>query len=249
MDPSRRSLLIGACSAWLVPGPVGAQPALPDREHHPRIEVPALSEDPTAVPVRIWVEHPMEPDHFVRSLDVRLDRDPVPHKGTFLFSPANGQASVAFQMRSGVGGTLRVTAECTRHGRFEGRRDLRVSEGGCTTAPDAADREGAGNPRLRLSGATRPGDVVQVRAKIDHASHTGLVMRDGRIVRQAPAYYVREMLVFLDDEQVSEFRLTPAVSANPLIRFPVRPTRPGRLRVVFVNSEGRRWEVSQPIRF
>ncbi len=249
MDPSRRSLLVGACLAWLVPDTAGAQPAAPDREHLPRIEVPALSEDPTAVPVHVWVEHPMQPDHFIRSIDVRLDRDPVPHKGTFYFTPANGQASVAFQMRSGAGGTLRATAECSRHGRFEGRRDVRVSEGGCTTAPDATDREGAGNPRLRLSGATRPGEVVQVRAKLDHGSYTGLVVKDGRIVRQAPEYYVKAMLVFLDDEKVSEFRLTSAVSANPLIRFPLRLARPGRLRVVFVNSEGRRWEVSQPIRF
>ncbi len=42
--------------------------------------------------------------------------------------------------------------------------------------------------------------------------------------------------------------MTSAVSANPVIRFPLRAARSGTLRVVFVNSEGRRWEVAQPLR-
>jgi hypothetical protein len=42
--------------------------------------------------------------------------------------------------------------------------------------------------------------------------------------------------------------MSSAISANPLIRFPVKISRAGTLRVVFVNSEGQRWETSQPIR-
>ena len=56
------------------------------------------------------------------------------------------------------------------------------------------------------------------------------------------------MLVFLDDHKISEFQMTSAVSANPLIRFPVKAARSGTLRVVFVNSEGQRWEATQPLR-
>jgi hypothetical protein len=47
---------------------------------------------------------------------------------------------------------------------------------------------------------------------------------------------------------VADFELTSAVSPNPLIRFPVRVTRAGVLRVAFVNSEGQRWEASETIR-
>jgi Sulphur oxidation protein SoxZ len=55
------------------------------------------------------------------------------------------------------------------------------------------------------------------------------------------------MVVFLDDQKVSEFQMTSAVSPNPMIRFPLKVT-PGRtLRVVFVNNEGQRWEASQRI--
>jgi hypothetical protein len=42
--------------------------------------------------------------------------------------------------------------------------------------------------------------------------------------------------------------MTSAVSPHPVIRFPIRATRTGTLRVVFVNNEGQRWEVSQPLK-
>ena len=74
-----------------------------------------------------------------------------------------------------------------------------------------------------------------------------MVLKSGKYVREAPEFYVKQMLVFLDDQKVSEFQLTSAVSANPLIRFPLRVTRAGVLRVVFTNSEGQRWEATQRI--
>lgn len=188
----------------------------------------------------------MEPDHYIRSIEVVLPTDPVPHKGRFVFTPANGQAWVAFQMRSGVGGGVRAIAECTRHGRFEGTRELRVVEGGCTTAPDKMARDRLGNLMLRLPRAFKAGEVVEVRTKVDHSSYTGLVLKNGHFVREMPEFYVKQMLVYLDDREVSEFQMTAAVSPNPLIRFPLRAPRVGTLRVVFVNSEGQRWEVAQP---
>ena len=111
MNRSRRVCLLAGVLTLLAPRRLRAQPAL-ERDHRPTIDAPTLSEDPGAVPLQVSVNHPMEPDHFIRSIEVRLDNDPVPDKGKFLFTPANGQAAVAFQMRSGSGGLLKVTAEC-----------------------------------------------------------------------------------------------------------------------------------------
>jgi hypothetical protein len=58
---------------------------------------------------------------------------------------------------------------------------------------------------------------------------------------------VKEMLVYLDAEKISEFQMGSAISANPLIRFPLKITRSGTVRVLFVSSEGQRWEVTQPV--
>lgn len=245
VDVSRRAFWLGGALTLLGPRRLHAQPAL-EREHRPVIIAPALSEDPSAVPLQVSVNHPMEPEHFIRSIEIRLDNDPVPYKGTFLFSPANGQAALAFHMRSGAGGVLKVTAECSRHGRFVATKEIRVTEGGCAGPPDMT-RDRLGNPRIRLPESIGIGDIVQVRAKVDHNSYTGLVLKSGEYVREAPEFYVKQMLVLLDDQKVSEFQMTSAVSANPLIRFPLRVTRSGTLRVVFTNNEGQRWEAAQRI--
>ncbi len=247
LNLSRRHLLIGAGLTVLMPSRLWAQPSL-ERDHRPQFELPILSEDPTAVPIQAWVDHPMEADHFIKSIEVMLEADPVPYKGKFLFTPANGRASVAFQMRSGSGGLVKGIAECSKHGRFVATKELRVADGGCTTTPDRSARERVGNPVLRLPRSIRAGEIVEVRTKVDHGSYTGLVLKGGKFVREAPEFYLKQMLVYLDDQRISEFQMTSAVSPNPLIRFPLKVTRSGMLRVVFVNSEGQRWEVSQPVR-
>jgi acyl-coenzyme A thioesterase PaaI-like protein len=151
-------------------------------------------------------------------------------------------------MRSGTGGIVRAVAECSRHGQLAGTAEIRVVEGGCSTPPERGARDRAGAPEIRLPRSVRLGEVIEVRARVRHASYTGLVLREGRFVRELPDYFIRQMLVTLDDERVSEFQMTAAVSPNPLIRLPLRVARAGGLRVVFVNSEGERWEASQPLR-
>ncbi|MEX2222894.1 MAG: thiosulfate oxidation carrier protein SoxY [Candidatus Rokuibacteriota bacterium] len=220
----------------------------PVADHRPTLDTPILAEDPTAVPVRVSVEHPMEPEHYVRSIEVVLPTDPVAHKGTYRFTPGSGQAWVAFTMRSGVGGVIQATADCTRHGRFVATRDVRVAGDGCATTPERVARERAGNPKLRLARVPRLGEIVEVRTKLDHDSDTGLSLRGGAYVRERPEYFVKRMSIYFDQELIGDFALTSAISPNPIFRFPLRTTRPGMLRVIFANNEGRQWEVSEPVR-
>jgi sulfur-oxidizing protein SoxY len=226
----------------------GAGRAAPsDPAHRIQVDAPILADDPVAVPLTISVEHPMEPDHYIKSLEVVLATDPVPNKGMFLFTPGSGRASVAYQMRSGQGGELTVIGECLRHGRFEARHTVRVAPGGCAVPPGGTTREAGGAPSVRTDGRVRPGQVVPVWATLKHTSHTGLVERQGKFVPDRPPYFVERLTVFLGDERVSEFRMTPAVSPDPKLRFFVK-AQPGKaLRVVFVNNRGERWEASQPI--
>jgi sulfur-oxidizing protein SoxZ len=219
-----------------------------DREHRIELDVPILSEEPAAVPIRVGVDHPMEPDHYIQSIEVSIDRDPVPAKGKFLFSPTNGRPWVAYQMRSGTGGLVKAIAVCNRHGESVASREFRVVDGGCSTPPERGARDRAGRPELRLPRALKAGEPFEVRARVIHGSYTGLVLKQGKFVRELPEYYVSQMTAWLDDQQVSEFQMTSAVSPNPLIHFPIRVTRSATLRVQFANSEGQRWDVSQAIR-
>src|SRR5918996_471470 len=202
---------------------------------------------PAAVPVRVSVDHPMDPDHFIESLDLILEADPVPRKGTFRFTPASGRARLAFPMRSGSGGLLKAIATCNRHGRFVGTREIRVGGDGCATESDGP-RARPGNPRIRVVGTPKRGEVVEVAVKLDHESDTGLRLEDGKYTRVRPEYFVREMQVFLGNQRISDFRLTSALSSNAILRLPVRVPGASTLRVVVVNSEGRRWDATEPIR-
>lgn len=234
--------------AWALPGRAIAQPRRPaggDPAHRIQVDVPILADDPVAVPLTVSVDHPMEPDHYVKSLEVVLATDPVPRKGHFQFTPQSGRASIAYQMRSGQGGEVAVVAECTRHGRFEAKESLRVAPGGCAVPAGAVTRERGGSPLVRTEARVRSGQVVPVWASLEHTSHTGLVEKQGKFLPERPPYFLERMTVFVGDQPVSDFRLTPAVSPDPKLRFFVK-AEPGKtLRVVFVDNRGERWEASQ----
>jgi len=237
----------GLVAAWPGRGwAQGAPRAAPaDAAHRIHVDAPILADDPVAVPLTVSVDHPMEPDHYIARLDVTLASDPVPRKGSFRFTPRSGRASVAYQMRSGQGGELMLEAECTRHGRFETRQVVRVAPGGCAVAPGTVIRERGGSPSLRVDGRAKPGDPVAVWASLKHTSHTGLVEKKGAFVPERPPYFVERATVFLDDDRVSEFVLTSAVSPDPKLRFFVKAAPGAVLRVVFVNNRGERWEADQ----
>jgi sulfur-oxidizing protein SoxZ len=243
---TRRGFVAATAAVLCAPGLAGAQGVA--HEPTPKLDLPILTEDPTAVPVIVSVDHAMEADHYIRSIRVTLPTDPVPEKGVYNFSPLSGRAWVSFQMRSGAGGIVQAEAEDTRHGRFTGTGEVRVAEGGCGVGPDKVDRNRAGNPILRLPRSYRAGDIAEVRAKIDHGSHTGLGLRGGKYVREMPAYYLTQMVAALDGKTVCDFRLTSAVSPNPLVRFTLRIPGPGTLRVLWKNNEGRSWEAVVPVR-
>lgn len=244
---SRRAFLAGAAALLCGPRAALAQGALA-KEHAPRLDLPIVTEDPAGVPVIVWVDHPMEPDHYVRSIRVTLPTDPVPDKGTYGFTPLAGRAWVSFQMRSGAGGVVQAEAEDTRHGRFTATGEVRVAEGGCGVGPDKIRKDTAGKPVIRLPRAYRAGEIAEVRAKIEHASHTGLAFKNGKYVRESRAYFLTQMLATFDGKPVVDFRLTSAVSPNPLIRFPLKVPGSGTLRVVWKNNEGKSWEAVQPVK-
>jgi len=127
-------------------------------------------------------------------------------------------------------------------------REVRVAGDGCAMAPERVARERSGNPKLRLARVPRLGEIVEVRTKLDHDSDTGLSLKGGVYVRERPEFFIKQVHVYFDRELVAHFTLTSAVSVNPIFRFPVRVPRPGVLRVVFANNEGRQWEISEPVR-
>ncbi len=93
-----------------------------------------------------------------------------------------------------------------------------------------------GQPRVRLPGNIRAGDIIEVRTLVTHGMETGqrrdaagaLVPRD--IIRRFEARFEGELVFAMD--------LAPAVAANPYIAFPFRAERPGRFEFTWTNDAG-----------
>jgi desulfoferrodoxin (superoxide reductase-like protein) len=260
---SRRCVLSFASMAaglWAAGGvrPAGAGSAL-QRLHTPILRLPVVTANGAKVPITVEVGHPMEPDHYITSLRVVNERDPVPSKGVFSFSAANGQAYVAFQARLDQGvSEVSVTAECNRHGRWSSTASVNVPSGGGGCAGDAppADRSAGPDilpPRLRIPqmikhGRLRPDDIVDVQLTMRHPNRTGLAFRDGRFVQESEPFHLQDMEVFAGPDRVSRFALTSALSDDPLITFRLRARQETTLRAVLVNTRGQRFEATHPLR-
>jgi len=100
--------------------------------HVPQIRMPDVVEDGANSPIIVEMDHPMEPDHYITSVQVLDYQDPIIWKGTFNFSPDNGAVYVYTQLRldSGVS-TVYVIAECNQHGKWVNEHTLEVAVGGC----------------------------------------------------------------------------------------------------------------------
>jgi sulfur-oxidizing protein SoxY len=259
-----RRRLLGAGSMavgwWAVGGlrPAGALPSF-ERLHTAVVRLPIVTANGGKVPIAVELSHPMEPDHHITSVRVVNERDPVPSKGVFTFSPANGQAYVAFQARLDQGvSEVSVTAECNRHGRWSSTASVNVPSGGggCAGGAAPSDRDAGPDilpPRLRIpqllkQGRLRPDEIVDVQLTMRHPNRTGLAFRAGRFVQESEPFHLQEMEVFAGPERVSRFSLTSALSDDPLITFRLRVRPEAPLRVVLVNTRGQRFEATHPLR-
>jgi len=242
---------------------LGGDPALLsplEREHLPLLRLPESTRNGAKVPIVVEMSHPMTPDHYISSLEVVNDTDPIPSKGMFRFTPANGAVYVAFQARMDDGDSeVTVTTECNRHGRWQVRRHISIPEdaGGCTGTPPPWGRTSGVEihpPEIRIAelvqhGRIRRGELIHPQLKIRHPNRTGLAESDGSFVKVSEPLYLREMEVWFGGERVSRFELTPALSDDPFITFALLASREGPLEVRLVNNRGQRFETAHDIRF
>ena len=103
-----------------------------ERLHIPQVSLQPVVEDGSQASIQVQMEHPMEEDHYIRSIQIVNFSDPVQTKGTFYFSPANGQAFLGTQIRlNGGESTVWVVAECNQHGKWATSKFTKVAAGGC----------------------------------------------------------------------------------------------------------------------
>ena len=102
-----------------------------EKQHVPMLSLPPIAEDGAIVPAYVEVAHPMTAEHHIRSVKVLFYTDPVVDKGTFYFTPVNGEAYLSTQIRLGTSGEVVCISECNQHGKWVGTASVKVTVGGC----------------------------------------------------------------------------------------------------------------------
>ncbi len=80
------------------------------------------------------------------------------------------------------------------------------------------------------------GDVVKVQVIIIHPMETGFA-KDKHSGALKPRFYVKKIEIYYNDKPVTSFELDVSASQNPKIKFPLKITEAGTLKVRFINSE------------
>lgn len=243
--------------AWAGVG-AGRGVAAVEAGHHLLLQLPVVTLNGAKVPIVVEMDHPMRPDHYIASVQVVNPWDPVPSKGAFHFTPANGRVHLSFQARMHHGRSeVAGTAECSRHGQWSTVRSINIplDAGGCAApVPPRITGDQILPPRIRIPelvkrGRIEPDQLIHVQLKIRHPNRTGLAFRDGEFVRESDPFHLERMDVFYGPDRVSRFEMTSALSDDPFITFALRANREAPLRVLLVNNRGQQFEAAHPIRF
>jgi sulfur-oxidizing protein SoxY len=232
--------------------------AVSKETHSPRLIVPAVTRNGDHVPIVVKMNHPMEPGHHIWRVQFVNENDPIPSKGIFHPTPANGEAYFAFQARMHSGtSTVLAVAECNLHGSWRARHHITIPDGhgGCATAGEpkqAAAKEEILPPVIRIPelvrrGRLAKGELSEVQVKFKHPSKTGLAYENKKFVQVEKPLYLRSMQVFYGERLVSRYEMTAGLSDNPFLKFKLKFTDERPIRVVFTNSNGRQFSATTDI--
>ena len=103
-----------------------------EKIHVPKVTLPPVVEDGNQAPIVVRIDHPMEENHYIKSIQILNFKDPVVIKGQCFFTPMSGEAYFGTQIRL-AGGESRVwvVSECNRHGKYATYKDVKGAAGGC----------------------------------------------------------------------------------------------------------------------
>lgn len=104
-----------------------------------------------------------------------------------------------------------------------------------------------GDARVLLPQSVKSGDVIYVRAIIEHPMDTGFFRTsEGQPI---PAFFIHYVTVMYGDEQIAHFEWTSGVSRDPSVTFPVRATKEAPVTVIWKDNKGGVYHQTVDVRF
>ena len=96
-----------------------------------KLEIPRLAENGNIVPVTITIDSPMTEQHYVESIHLFAERNPLPRVLQVELGPYNGRARIATRIRLAVSQQVRAVAIMSDETLWSTAADVEVTVGGC----------------------------------------------------------------------------------------------------------------------
>jgi len=93
-----------------------------------------------------------------------------------------------------------------------------------------------GAARILVPPTIRRGDVIDVRALVEHPMATGL-FRDAE-GHPIPAHFINDVSVMYGDREAAHFVWTSGISRDPFVEFPLRADREALLAFTWKDNKG-----------
>ena len=94
----------------------------------------------------------------------------------------------------------------------------------------------AGTARVRVPERAKRGEVIEIRAMIEHPMESGF--RLNNVGKPIPRHIVESFTCEYDGREIFRARLHPAVSTNPYFLFYTVATASGELRFTWKDDRG-----------
>jgi len=101
--------------------------------------------------------------------------------------------------------------------------------------------------RIRVPEKAKAGDVVTVRALVTHPMEV-IQVKDGKVVEKN-YNFIHKVEASYNGKPVYEAETTQAVSQNPFFSFTIKVNEPGKVKVIFHDTEGKTYTGEADIKF
>lgn len=101
------------------------------KEGRVSLDIPALVENGSSVPLAITVDSPMTPDDHVKAIHVFAPENPLPTVSRFDLGPRNGRAHVKTTIRLATSQDLHVVAQMSDGSLWRASAEIEVTTAAC----------------------------------------------------------------------------------------------------------------------
>jgi sulfur-oxidizing protein SoxY len=212
-------------------------------EHIIGLDAPQRAQDAALVPLAIHVGMAQQPDHYVKTIWLIIDRNPSPVAGIFHFTPASGRADIDTRVRVDAYTNIHAIAELSDGSLYMVKRYVKAS-GGCS-APAGTARaivlRNLGKMKFRLlephATFNQPNQVLLM---VSHPNDSGLAVN--QLTHYAiPPYYVHKLAVTYSGKPILTAEINFSISENPNFRFYFTPRAGGTLKAEVFDTRGKQF--------